>query len=109
MAKAEIPFRTILSIWWSMTWRIPFYVLGTAFFVIIIGMGVAAGMAALVGYGFVGSAEAIDTALIRLRDSPSTILFEWLLWIVASIWALRVSLGKRHNGYKIELVDQPAD
>lgn len=109
MESTEISLEKTLSIWWSMTWRIPVYYLGFTIgcmFLFIAGWMIVSLFISLsvepIEFGTV--AERI---FVWLRHDPVAEVINWVVSIFASIWALKVALSRQHGGYSVVLVKAP--
>ena len=86
MQDTPISLEKVLSIWWSMVWRI-----------FLVSM--------LVGFvlGFIGGFVVGAAGRPELGGAVGALL-GWLGSIPVSIWALKAALEKSHGGYKLALV-----
>ena len=89
MEEVEIDWKMVVSIWWSMFWRLNCILFFFGFLLVLLLTVVFARF----GYdaSYVGSANSIALILIS---------------IPAGIWAIRKALEKTHGGCRVVLVKQ---
>ncbi len=86
MVGTPVNLEQVLSIWWSMVWR-----------VVVVNVPVSLVL------GFIGG-FIVGAAGYPGLGAPVGAILAWLGSIPVSIWALKAALLKEHGGYSVELV-----
>lgn len=106
MESTKITLEKTLSIWWSMTWRIPVYYLGFTIgcMILFITGWIIFSLVVSLSLEPIKFGTVFERIFDWLRHDPVAELINWVVSILASIWALKVALSKPHGGYSVVLV-----
>lgn len=106
MESTEITLEKTLSIWWSMTWRIPIYYLGFTIgcMILFIAGWIIFSLFVSLSLEPIKFGAVFEKIFDWLRHDPVAEAINWVVSILASIWALKVALSKQHGGYSVVLV-----